>query len=88
MKVCIACGMPMEKTEDFALGDVNKDYCHYCAKEDGTMKSYGETLEYSVKWAREGENFKHMGFKKRPTEAEARKTIIEYMATLPAWKDM
>ena len=87
MKTCIACSMPMEKAEDFALGDINKDYCRYCARKDGTMKSYDETLEYSVKWAQENENYKMMGFKKRPTESEARKAIIAHMSTLPAWKN-
>ena len=86
MKTCIACSMPMEKPEDFAMGDVNKDYCHYCAKADGSMKSYEETLEYSVKWAQEGENYKHMGFREKPTLSQARAAIIAHMATLPAWK--
>jgi hypothetical protein len=45
MKICIACGMPMMKTEDFPLGDENKDYCIYCARPDGTMQSYEEKLE-------------------------------------------
>lgn len=45
MKRCIACGMPMEKTEDFAMGDSEKDYCKYCSKEDGTMQSYEEKLK-------------------------------------------
>ena len=32
------------------------------------------------------QNYKLMGFEKKPTEAEVRKALIEYMATLPAWK--
>ena len=85
-KFCIACGMPMTKAEDFAAKDVKKDYCCYCAKEDGSMKSYEETLEHSIIWAQEDENFKMMGFEKKPTETELRKAIIAHMATLPAWK--
>jgi hypothetical protein len=87
-KICIACSMPMEKPEDFACGDVSKDYCCYCANADGTMKSYEDTLEYSIAFAMEGDNYKMMGFSKRPTADEARKHIVEYMKTLPAWKDM
>ena len=31
MKKCICCGMPMNKKNDFAMGDESKDYCVYCA---------------------------------------------------------
>ena len=85
MKQCIACSMPMEKDQDFAKGDRKKDYCCYCARTDGSMKSYEEVLEGSIPWALE--NFTMMGFKKRPTEAEARKALMAHMATLPAWKN-
>jgi hypothetical protein len=44
MKLCIACGMPMEKAEDFPLGDRTKDYCVHCARPDGSMQSYDERL--------------------------------------------
>ena len=45
MKKCICCGMPMNKKNDFAMGDESKDYCVYCAKEDGSMKSFDEAVE-------------------------------------------
>ena len=45
MKTCIACGMPMTKPGDFAMGDENREYCVYCAREDGSMQSYPEKLE-------------------------------------------
>lgn len=51
MKTCIACWMPMEKAGDFAVSDTGKDYCVYCARPDGTMKSYDEILEGSIPWA-------------------------------------
>jgi hypothetical protein len=76
--------MPMEKAEDYAMADTSKEYCLHCAKEDGTMLSYEEVLEGSIPWCLE--NFTMMGFKTKPTEAEARKAIIAHMATLPAWK--
>ena len=44
MKKCICCGMPMNKKNDFAMGDESKDYCVYCAKEDGSMKSFDEAV--------------------------------------------
>jgi len=43
-KRCISCGTPMEKAEDFPMGDKSKDYCLHCARPDGTMKSYEEAL--------------------------------------------
>lgn len=48
MKNCLACGMPLEKSEDFAKGDENSDFCHYCVNEDGTVKECGEIFEGGV----------------------------------------
>lgn len=41
---CISCGMPMREPKDHATHDVQKRYCHHCARADGSMKSYDETL--------------------------------------------
>ena len=45
MKTCIACGISMNKPNDFAMGDESKEYCVHCAKADGTMQSYEERLD-------------------------------------------
>jgi hypothetical protein len=45
MKKCIACGMPMNEPAEFAMGDESKDYCVYCAREDGSMRSFEEGRE-------------------------------------------
>jgi len=84
-KTCIACSMPMNEAKDFAKGDMTKDYCCYCAREDGSMKSYSEVLEGSIPWAME--NFAMMGFSSKPTVDEARKAIAGHMNTLPAWQN-
>jgi hypothetical protein len=42
MKLCVSCGMPMGKAEDFPLGDESKDYCVHCARPDGSLQSYEE----------------------------------------------
>lgn len=76
-RICIACGMPMEKAEDFAKADIGKNYCCYCCREDGTMKSYEETLEGSIPWAMK---------EYRYTEEQARLEVPKYLLTLPAWK--
>ncbi|MDP4092341.1 MAG: zinc ribbon domain-containing protein [Bacillota bacterium] len=77
MKTCIACGMPMEKTSDFAAGDVNKDYCVYCARPDGTMQSYDEKLDSMTEFI-----VRTQGLDKKAAN-EAAKSM---MARLPAWK--
>ena len=76
-KTCIACGMPMTATDDFALGDVTKNYCRHCARPDGTMRSYDEALAGLSSFA----------MRTQGLDAEAaRQLAIQMMATLPAWQ--
>ena len=77
MKTCIACGMPMEKPEDFAMGDTSRDYCLYCARPDGSMQSYDEKLEGMTHFI-----MKTQGF----NETAAREAARGMMAKLPAWQ--
>lgn len=77
MKNCIACGMPMKSAEDHAVGDVNKDYCKYCAREDGSMQSYEEKLESFVSFIMKAKNAE---------ENIAREEAVIAMSNLPAWK--
>lgn len=77
-KICIACGMPMVNTEDFALADPTKEYCKHCAREDGSMQSYEEKVESLTQFV-----IKTQGY----AESAARKTVIALMEKLPAWKD-
>ncbi|HSN58827.1 MAG TPA: zinc ribbon domain-containing protein [Clostridiaceae bacterium] len=77
MKKCISCGMPMEKPEDFAIGDPEKDYCRFCCHEDGTMQSYEEKLESMTDFVVKTQGLDH----------EASRTAAKaMMAELPAWK--
>lgn len=77
MKVCIACGMPMEKSEDFPLGDESKDYCTHCAKPDGGMQAYDEKLESMTAFI----------VKTQGLDSEAARTAAKGMLSkLPAWK--
>ena len=78
MKKCICCGMPMNKKNDFAMGDESKDYCVYCAKEDGSMKSFDETVEGMAEYMSESEKI---------DKNFARKKVLEYMKSMPAWKE-
>ena len=77
MKKCICCGMPMNKKNDFAMGDESKDYCVYCAKEDGSMKSFDEAVEGMAEYMSESEKI---------DKNFARKKVLEYMKSMPAWK--
>lgn len=77
MKTCIACGMPMNKKEDFANGDMEKDYCVYCTKPDGSMQSYEEKLDSLT-----GFIVRTQGLDKQAAFKVAR----EMLAKLPAWK--
>jgi hypothetical protein len=79
MKNCIACGMPMEKTSDFAMGDESKDYCVYCAKPDGSMKSYEEALDGMTNFTVSTQGL---------DPQVARSSAKEMMAKLPAWEGM
>ena len=77
MKICIACGMPMNDPGDFALGDVEKDYCVHCARPDGTMQSYEEKLDSMTAFI-----MKTQGLDRQVAVDAAR----NMMAALPAWK--
>ncbi len=76
-KTCVACGMPMNKSEDFACNDIERNYCRFCAREDGTMQSYDEKLASLT-----GFIVKTQGL----AEGVAQRTAREMMAKLPAWK--
>ncbi len=76
---CIACGMPMEKAQDHAMGDMTVDYCLHCARPDGSMQSYEEKLE-----SMSGFLMRTRGLAAEDARREAR----GHMGNLPAWKDM
>jgi hypothetical protein len=78
MKTCIACGMPMTKTADFAQGDETKDYCLYCARPDGSMQSYDEKLEGMTEFL-----VRTQGIDREAAKQTAKRS----MAKLPAWKE-
>ncbi|MEY8351854.1 zinc ribbon domain-containing protein [Lachnospiraceae bacterium 54-53] len=78
MKVCIACGMPMEKNTDYPGGDMGKDYCIYCAKSDGTMQSFEEKKAGTIRFVMKSQGF---------DEKAAEKIAEAGMRKLPAWKE-
>lgn len=77
MKKCIACGMPLEKPEDHAQGDVNKNYCLHCAAPDGRMQTYEEKRE----------NLLAFVIRTQGIDADAAVGVVEtMMKDLPAWR--
>lgn len=77
MKTCIACGMPMSKKSDYAMGDETKNYCKYCMRPDGSMQSYDEKLRGTVDFL-----IKTQGFDRKAAEGAA----VQILAKLPAWR--
>lgn len=77
MKICISCGMPMEKADDYPLQDESKDYCIYCARPDGTLQSYEEKLKGTTEFI-----IRTQGLHKNA----AHELAIRTLKKLPAWK--
>jgi len=75
---CISCGMPMESSAQHAMADVNKPYCNFCARPDGSMQSYEERVEGMAGYMMRTESIDH------ETAYAAAKA---HMSTLPAWKN-
>lgn len=48
--MCHACGMPLEKKEDFAGGNEAADFCLHCADEKGNVHSCEEIFEGGVQF--------------------------------------
>ena len=78
MKICVACGMPMKKTTDFAMGDEGKDYCVHCARPDGSMQSFDEKKEGMIKYV-----INTQGLAREAAESAA----LSMMKKLPAWEN-
>ena len=75
---CISCGMPLEKAEDYPLGDTSKDYCVHCARPDGSLKSYDEALAGMSAFMVRTQGL---------DEDAAREAARAHMARMLAWKE-
>ncbi len=76
-RMCVACGMPLQKKEDFAGGDENCDFCIYCANADGTIKKCQEIFDGGVEFFRTV---------LRLDKEEAERATRKNMKTLAYWK--
>jgi hypothetical protein len=74
---CGSCGMPMERPEDHALGDVNHQYCRYCTDERGELLPYEKVL---------GMNAEIYVKSQGVTPEAAQRLAAALLADMPAWK--
>ncbi|MDR2707592.1 MAG: AraC family transcriptional regulator [Nitrososphaerota archaeon] len=77
MKNCVACGMPMNVSSDFAMNDETRNYCVHCARSDGTMKSFDEIKEGMTNFI-----IQTQGLSREAAENAA----LLVMKNLPTWK--
>jgi len=77
-KFCQACGMPLTKKEDFAKGDENSKFCHYCVNEDGSVKTCEEIFEGGVQYF-----LSQLGGDRKMAEKVTRKN----MSGQPYWQE-
>jgi hypothetical protein len=75
---CGSCGMPLEKAEDHALGDINNTYCCYCTDDKGKLLPYDTVLKSNIKYYTESQ-----GLNKEAATQMAKEVLSE----MPAWKN-
>lgn len=74
---CYSCGMPLERPIDHALGDININYCIYCADSKGMLKPFEEVLKGMAH---------HLAHSQGMDEGAARKAAENVLLNQPAWK--
>ena len=75
-KICLSCGMPMSKSEDFGGGNPENLYCLHCSNPDGSLKSYEEVFQGMTNFMMQSQNM---------DRETAEKAAKDYMSKMPAW---
>ncbi|HLW92652.1 MAG TPA: zinc ribbon domain-containing protein [Roseiarcus sp.] len=75
---CGSCGFPMEKPEDFALGDPSQPYCRYCTDTGGRLLPYETVLDTNARYYVESQGV---------SSSAARGMAAALLASMPAWRD-
>jgi uncharacterized glyoxalase superfamily protein PhnB len=75
-KVCMSCGMPMTRSEEFGGGNPENLYCVYCSNPDGSLKSCKEVFEGMVNFM-----MKSQEMDRETAESAARDRV----SRMPAW---
>ncbi len=74
---CGSCGMPMEKPDDFALGDVTRPYCSYCTDARGELLPYEQVLDTNARIYEQSQGV---------TPEAAKRLAQALLADMPAWR--
>ena len=74
---CNSCGMPLEKKEDFSLGDEAASFCHYCTDKKGKLLPYEKILKNNSNYLKESQGL---------TDQAALKMAKDMLKGQPAWK--
>lgn len=74
---CGSCGFPMEKDDDFALGDRSQPYCRHCTDGRGALLPYETVLDANAQYY----------IKSQGISAEAAHGMAaSLLASMPAWR--
>jgi hypothetical protein len=71
--------MPLEKVDDFALGDTSSQYCKYCVDGQGRLLPYETILENNASYYQESQGV---------TAPAATKMAKDLLKSMPAWKNV
>lgn len=74
---CGSCGMPLERPEDHALGDVSHPYCRYCTDTVGKLLPYEHVLRTNADYFVESQGV---------TPDAATRMARELLGGMPAWR--
>ncbi len=77
-RVCVSCGMPMTRPEEFGGGNPANAHCVHCSDADGNLKSREEVFEGQVGFAMTSQNL---------DREAAESAVRESMSKMPAWRD-
>lgn len=79
MKICIACGMPLENIEDIGTQNGEEIFCKYCVNEDKSVKTCEEVFNGGV-------NF-FLTTLPELDKSLAERAVRKNMNLLPYWKN-
>lgn len=78
-KSCSSCGMPMEKAEDYSLGNTASEFCQYCTDKAGKLLPFEQILKANADYFQESQGL---------TPQAAQKMAKDLLKSQPAWKGM
>jgi hypothetical protein len=70
--------MPMQNAEEFALGDLNSDFCKYCTDAAGKLLPFEQILKANADYFKESQGL---------AEHAAFKMATDLLKSQPAWKN-